>query len=821
MHGQNNTWSESARWDGRGYLCVWLLAAAVAAAFLPVPQSVCAQGAKLDSIRQAIASLREDDTVRVALYVDLAGLAMKQGNLQAMSDAVHAAVRTADAQGRPFGRAKSLVALGIMQTMQGDVGTGITSMKKGIAIYRELGEKLPLARALYNMGARLTRGGRMNEALDVLRESESLLTQLGDSAMLWNVWNVLGMTYHDKGSMKEASSYFARCLSIAERKQDKWQTASSLMNLANTLPLSEHKRAIAYYRRSEQAFRELGDRSARLVVLQAMGVTFKQTEDYEEARQVLEEAWSLAMNDADSSVRLMITNSLALVYNRLGLMDLAIKNREQHLLLSRKLRDTMQVAMSLVNVAQDLNAVGKFAEAEAYLLEACAIFEKAGEKSRLIIALDEVVVSCEGRGDSTRAYAAFRRRTKIAQETEGVETRKHIDELAMKYDAEHRENQITLLEKEKHIQNLTLRNKESELERQRLLADERQQAIRLLNQEHLISELELDRSLSELSLQKAEGERKNKELVLLKTREDYQASLAGKRSTERNALIAGVVLLFIIGILAIRRIQGHRREAALRAEAAEAESLRLAAESAQREHSAQQEYTRQLIHSQEQERQRIAQELHDSLSQSLLVIRNRAMLGLRGEKQQVQMEDQLRIISDLAAQSVDEVRAISSDLRPSQLDRLGLTETIRWTLESVASSSDIAFTADVADIDNLFPPESEIAVYRIIQEAVNNVLKHSGAREAIVAVTRHDHTVRISITDDGRGFDAATAGNRGGMGMRGMTERVRMLGGRLSVQGDAGRGTSVRADLPVTAVPAGEGPGSKIHVDGGILHAKS
>jgi signal transduction histidine kinase len=761
----------------------------------PFPSS--AQDAVLDSIRQSIEALPQDDTTRVQRYLDLASVAQGRGKPAGIVAAIQACVRTAEAQGRPFGRAKALVASGSLQLMQGAIETGVADIRKGISVYRGLGEKRQEARALFILGGRLNRVGRCDEALKALKESESIYTRLDDSTALWDAWNVIGAVFHDKGMMKEASTYFARCLGIAEAKQQKSQVATSLINLANTLADRENERAISYYRRGIKAFKEMGDFPAQVTALQALGSTLRMAGKLDEARSTLEEALTLFHYEIDYAIRLGVLNSLSNTYTELGMKDLAMKTRQEHLSISRKLKDPLQVAMSLVNVANELNQIGNFAEAESNLLEACKLFEARGEKMRLISAYRGLVTCYEGRGDSLRAYAAFRRQTAIENEILGVNAQKHIDELAAKYDADHRENEIARLEQEKQIQTLSLHNRESELTRQRLLTEERQQAIRLLNQENRISELELGKSRSELALQKTEGEKKTRELDLLKTREDLQASVIDKRVTERNALIAGLVLLTLITFLAIRRIQDRRRQAALRADAAEAESLRVAARSAQREQEAQQLYTRRLIQSQEAERKRIAQELHDSLSQGLLVIRNRAMMGLREEVGAEKARQQLTVISDMAAQSIDEVRAISRDLRPSQLDRLGLTETIRGTLDSVAAASDIRFTTEVAHIDDCFTGDDAIGVYRVVQEAVNNILKHSAASEALVNVTRNDGTVRILIMDNGRGFDAHAVDSAPGLGLRGMQERVQMLQGNLELNAVPDRGATVSVVLPV------------------------
>ena len=170
-----------------------------------------------------------------------------------------------------------------------------------------------------------------------------------------------------------------------------------------------------------------------------------------------------------------------------------------------------------------------------------------------------------------------------------------------------------------------------------------------------------------------------------------------------------------------------------------------------RAQAAQQAFSRQLIELQERERQRIAAELHDSLGQSLLVVKNRALLGAMSQPGE-QALTHFQEISAAAAQTLDEVRAISYDLRPHHLDQLGLTTTIGAMIEKIEKSAAIRITRELDDIDGLFPPSDEITIYRIIQESLNNVLKHSQATEAHVAVRSYEHGVEIVIRDNGQGF---------------------------------------------------------------------
>ena len=229
---------------------------------------------------------------------------------------------------------------------------------------------------------------------------------------------------------------------------------------------------------------------------------------------------------------------------------------------------------------------------------------------------------------------------------------------------------------------------------------------------------------------------------------------------------------------------------------------------AHRWRSAQEDFSRRLIESQEHERKRVAAELHDSLGQELLVIRNRALMGLRGEAAPA-VRDQLEAISAVAAQSLDGVRGLAHNLTPYQLDHLGLSAALRAMLTAAAATVDSAFEIVVEDIDDLLPKEGEINLYRVVQEAVNNVVRHSRAASAGVHARRSGTAIRVTIRDDGAGFHVRHDGTgrlAGGFGLSGMAERARILDARLDVISAPGQGTRLELWVPVrTAAAAPEG----------------
>jgi signal transduction histidine kinase len=216
----------------------------------------------------------------------------------------------------------------------------------------------------------------------------------------------------------------------------------------------------------------------------------------------------------------------------------------------------------------------------------------------------------------------------------------------------------------------------------------------------------------------------------------------------------------------------------------------------QKAHRAQEAFSRQLIDSQETERKRIAAELHDSLGQDLLIIKNRAVMGLKMLEDPAKVRDQIEQISGTASASINEVRQIAYNLRPYQLDEIGLTQALEELVERVSASSQIEFKVDIDPIDDLFAADAAINLYRIVQESLNNVVKHSAATQVEVAVRRETTELEIEIRDNGKGFSAASQ-NRDGFGLRGLSERSRILGGRLSIQSAAGEGTVIRVRVEI------------------------
>jgi two-component system, sensor histidine kinase LadS len=197
---------------------------------------------------------------------------------------------------------------------------------------------------------------------------------------------------------------------------------------------------------------------------------------------------------------------------------------------------------------------------------------------------------------------------------------------------------------------------------------------------------------------------------------------------------------------------------------------------------------------QEAERRRLASELHDSLGQTLSLIKNRAHLARIGNGTSTAGE--LDAIERLVSASLTEVRGLVHNLRPLHVEQEGLTAALQGLVDEVAASTSIRFDARLEPVDDVVRGDDATHVYRIAQEALHNLVEHSGARHAKFSLERDVHCVRLRIGDDGVGFTPEhPPGN--GLGLESMAERARMLGGVLAIDSRPGAGTTLRLELPI------------------------
>ena len=211
-----------------------------------------------------------------------------------------------------------------------------------------------------------------------------------------------------------------------------------------------------------------------------------------------------------------------------------------------------------------------------------------------------------------------------------------------------------------------------------------------------------------------------------------------------------------------------------------------------------------LLQMQDDERRRIARELHDSVGQTLAAL-TMNLTAVRTDIERLRKTAGALADSEaLVEEMTKEVRTISHLLHPPLLDEAGLASALRWYIEGFAQRSQIQVVLDLPDDFERLSQESETTIFRMVQESLTNIHRHSGSKAAKVRISRSDGDVRVEVEDRGKGMtpekqvELASTGTPG-VGIRGMRERLRQLGGNLEIRSD-GKGTVVVAHLPVTSI---------------------
>ncbi|WP_299210853.1 ATP-binding protein [uncultured Aquimarina sp.] len=258
-----------------------------------------------------------------------------------------------------------------------------------------------------------------------------------------------------------------------------------------------------------------------------------------------------------------------------------------------------------------------------------------------------------------------------------------------------------------------------------------------------------------------ETEKKESEIQIQKANIEALETINKTRNTLFIFVVLGLILLFFIIYLIRNRMFLVRNK------------------------KTQQSFLQELLQTQERVSKRISKDLHDSVGQSLLLVKNKL----------VQNNDEKSAV--IVDEVIDEVREISRTLHPFKLEEIGLTGTIQSSVDAIDENYDIFISTKIDNIDGIFDQEKEINIYRLVQESFNNILKHSNATSAEIKIDNNSNEIRISITDNGKGFDIESERIiHSKIGLKTLSERSKFLRATFSIVSDLNKGTKLTFNIP-------------------------
>ncbi|MCK4354394.1 MAG: PAS domain S-box protein [Dehalococcoidia bacterium] len=221
-------------------------------------------------------------------------------------------------------------------------------------------------------------------------------------------------------------------------------------------------------------------------------------------------------------------------------------------------------------------------------------------------------------------------------------------------------------------------------------------------------------------------------------------------------------------------------------------------------------YLRQVLQAQEEERKRLARELHDDVSQLILLLTHGIdNIASKAEIYSPQeLRNELGKLYEVSKETYQDIKRYAQALRPSILDDLGLVAAVKWLAEEIHNFSGIEIQVKTDTVPPL-PPETQLVLFRIVQEALNNIHRHSEASQASITIEYQEAQVRVTISDNGKGVELPNQlsefASRGKLGLIGMAERARLIGGELEVSSQIGKGTKIIVKAPTKLYDDGNG----------------
>lgn len=756
-----------------------------------------------DSLERALAFVRDADSCAVLLE-RLGGALSREGDVIGAMEFWKQAEKEHAALHDNIARARVCRYIAALCRQRYNTAETLLWYRKSVQLDLEAGALASAAHCFRVVGGTWRVLDDLARAMEAYEQSARLYEQIGNKAGLGFAYINIGDMHTCKGDFTRSMQYFHRALALGKETGNKGLLALSYWYIGREYDFQHRQDEGLVYMDSSLAVREeignLRDVQFTLMIIAALCTN---SGKYERAKEYLARSMALADSLGDRGRIADVLYSFARPYREQGDMVTAIDYALQSLDIYREIGDLRNEDTMLRKIATLYSRVGKYDSAKTLFDEALVITERLGSRGRIRWHYQDLAAHYARMGEFDSAIAMQASHMALNDSVYNSETFSSINTLTAALEADSRERRIELLSTAREVDSLRLLQRARELEQQRLLLRQRQAERSLLAQERHIQQLKIAQAADTLALRtqaiargRLEAQRQRQKISL------QQAELA-QEELLRNALAAGFLVTLVLAVLFMRNLRRRRETAELRTEAAElrvraveAQALAQQADIAREEHAQRRQFTARLIASQEQERRRIAGALHDGIGQDLLIIKHRALMA---QDDAARRDEHLKDIMEIAVEGIEDVRRLCRDLRPYQLERVGLTETLRGMLLSIDESTSLEVHANIGDIDGLIPAEREIDLYRVVQEGMNNIIKHAGATRADVHLERVNGSLRLRLRDDGTGFEIAAtkAGAPLGMGLEDMTERMHLLGGHLRIESAAGRGTLLEATVPL------------------------
>lgn len=578
-----------------------------------------------------------------------------------------------------------------------------------------------------------------------------LSKQLNFPIGIAKAYNNIGIVYDTKGNYDSALYNYNLSLDVSTKINNEKQIANTLNNIGLVYwNKGDFDVALNYYLQSLKRFENIGSKKGEANTLSNIGLIYYDQHNYKQALEY--QLKSLAIRESihdDYGIGVSQTN-IGLAYSELHDHTKALDYLKKSLETKKRTDDLYGVAIALGDIGVCYSELNQFDLALKYQLETLPIRVKLEDKFGLITSYCNISSNYISKHDYKTALSYSLKALPIAEQLKSkTKLKKVYSELYSEY---------------KHLNNLQLA----------LAYYEKYAALN--------DKIYSEKSASEIAEMQTKYETEKKDLEITKKNLELnknQLELA-KQKNELTLLIITILGIIVIFYILYTRYK-FKQKALLNAEMLKQQELR----------------SKAIIETEEKERTRIARELHDSVGQHLSAIKLNlsnleSTLDLKTEQEKTMLSNAISIIDD----SVKEVRGVSHNMLPNVLLEGGLEKAVREFLSRMDSSGMLKIEFEVHQLEGRLESTVEIILFRVLQELMNNILKHSHATQVHVQLIQHDEELTLMVEDNGMGFNTNESQNKG-IGLSNIESRITFLNGTIDIDSTPQKGTTVSIEIPM------------------------
>jgi two-component system NarL family sensor kinase len=632
--------------------------------------------------------------------------------------------------------------------------------------YQKTSDQTRIAKAYNNLGGTWYSLDNYEKAFEYHKKALKIRQEIKDP-LLSATYNSIGIIYYEQGNYTPALDNYVKAITVAEKYADEPMQARLSSNICVIYWDQKNYKLASQYAQNALRLHTKANNYASMATAynNIAGIALDQG-DFKVAKINFDNAILYAS-------KVNYPTAIATAYSNLGEMEhqqghyaTAIEYSLKALAKRREIGKKPAIVKSLIKLGEAYSSIKDYVKAEQYYLEALDISDQSGLLKERMRIYDELAQLYKNKGDMTKAYDYLTRFHKTNDTLFSDANSKTIQELQTKYETEKKEKQIAVLNHQTAVQQLKISQSKLQVDNQQLLLQQ--------------NKLEIDKKQALLTQKKLETERKQQQIILLNKQNKIQDLAIQKRNTTIGIIGGSLFIVLVLAALFYNRYK-LKQEARLQAEVINQQAIA----------------SKGIIEAEERERKRIAADLHDGVGQTFSVVRlNLASLLNRidfSKTEDAFLADKTMALVD---ESCKEVRTIAHQMMPNILLKTGLASAVKDFVTKIDGDK-LKVTVETSGLAERLDSNTEIVLYRILQECVNNVIKHAEASRLDIQLSRDEGGVSAMVEDNGKGFDTNRKDNFEGIGIKNIITRLTYLKGTVDFSSAPGKGTLVAIYVPL------------------------